>query len=94
MPKPGTPLEDEDIDVLEEALSDVSALSESAPDIISDLDGVGALKQAKALLQINRAKKTLNYSIKTAKELLLGTSTEPTKEGEEQAEEQDSISRK
>ena len=88
----GTPLEDEDIDVLEEALSDVSALSESAPDIISDLDGVGALKQAKALLQINRAKKTLNYSIKTAKELLLGTSTEPTKEGEDQAEEQDSIS--
>lgn len=88
----GTPLEDEDIDVLEEALSDVSALSESAPDIISDLDGVGALKQAKALLQINRAKKTLKYSVKTAKELLLGTSTEQTEEEEDQAEEQESTS--
>ena len=68
----GTPLDDEDIDVLEEALEEMSSLSESAPDIINDLDGVGVLKQGKATLQINRAKKALNYSIKTAKELLLG----------------------
>ena len=68
----GTPLEDEDIDILEDALDDVTGLSESAPDIIDDLDGTGALKQAKATLQINRAKKALKYSIKTAKELLLG----------------------
>jgi outer membrane protein OmpA-like peptidoglycan-associated protein len=67
-----TPLEDEDIDVLEEALEDLSILSESAPDILSDLDGAGLLKQSKATLQINRAKKALKYSIKTAKELLLG----------------------
>ncbi|WP_299125277.1 OmpA family protein [uncultured Winogradskyella sp.] len=68
----GTPLEDEDIDVLEDALEDVSALSESAPDILGDLDGAGMLKQGKATLQINRAKKALKYSIKTAKELLFG----------------------
>ena len=68
----GTPLDDSDIDVLEDALNEMTALSESAPDIISDLDGVGALKQAKATLQINKAKKALKYSIKTAKELLAG----------------------
>ncbi|WP_460219833.1 OmpA family protein [Psychroserpens sp. MEBiC05023] len=68
----GTPLDDEDIDVLEEALVEMTALSESAPDIVSDLDNVGILKQGKATLQINKAKKALKYSIKTAKELLLG----------------------
>ncbi|WP_299275206.1 OmpA family protein [uncultured Psychroserpens sp.] len=68
----GTPLDDEDIDVLEEALEDLSILSDSAPDILSDLDGQNVLKQGKATLQINRAKKALKYSIKTAKELLLG----------------------
>ncbi|WP_400081189.1 OmpA family protein [Winogradskyella sp. R77965] len=78
----GTPLEDEDIDVLEDAIDDVSALSESAPDILGDLDGAGVLKQGKATLQINRAKKALKYSIKTAKELLLGQ-RERKKEDEE-----------
>ncbi|WP_142783982.1 OmpA family protein [Changchengzhania lutea] len=68
----GKPLEDEDIDVLEDALEDLSGLSESAPDILGDIDGAGVLKQGKATLQINRAKKALNYSIKTAKQLLLG----------------------
>jgi outer membrane protein OmpA-like peptidoglycan-associated protein len=67
-----TPLDDDDIDVLEEALSEITNLSDSAPDIISDLDGAGILKQSKATLQINKAKKALKYSIKTAKELLLG----------------------
>jgi outer membrane protein OmpA-like peptidoglycan-associated protein len=85
----GKSLEDEDIDILEEALSDVTALSESAPDIISDLDGVGALKQAKALLRINRAKKALKYAIKTAKELLLGRPTQETKEEEDPKQEAD-----
>lgn len=68
----GTPLDDDDIDVLEEALVEVTALSESAPDIISDLDGVGIFKQGKATLQMNKAKKALKYSITTTKELLLG----------------------
>ena len=66
----GKSLSDDDIDVLERALDDLSALSESAPDILSDLDGANALKKAKATLQINRAKKALSYSIKTAKRLL------------------------
>ncbi len=68
----GQSLDDDDIDVLEEALDEMSSLSDSAPDIVNDLDGVGVLKQGKATLQINKAKKALKYSIKTAKELLLG----------------------
>ena len=71
----GTPLDDDDIDVLEDALAEVSVLSESAPDILLDIQGKSVLKQGKATLQINRAKKALQYSIKTAKELLLGERT-------------------
>lgn len=71
--KTETPLEDEDVDILEDALTNITNLSESAPDILADLDGLSVLKQAKATLQINRAKKALKYSIKTTKELLLGT---------------------
>ncbi|GAB5401336.1 MAG: hypothetical protein Aureis2KO_29210 [Aureisphaera sp.] len=70
--KAGTPLDDDDIDVLEDALLDAEQLLTSAPNILSDLDGQGALKQAKATLQINKAKKALKYSVKTAKELLAG----------------------
>ena len=79
----GTPLEDHDIDVLEDALSEMTALSDSAPDIISDLDGVGMLKQGKATLQMNKAKKALKYSIKTAKELLLNQRERESKEDDE-----------
>ncbi|RKE92019.1 OmpA family protein [Ichthyenterobacterium magnum] len=68
----GTPLDDEDIDVLEDVLDELTIISESAPDILADLEGVSILKQGKATLQINKAKKALKYSIKTAKELLLG----------------------
>ncbi|WGK65418.1 OmpA family protein [Croceiramulus getboli] len=66
----GTPLSDEDIDVLEAALDDVTGLSEAAPHMLTDLDGIGALKQAKAVLRINRAKKALKYSMETTKRLL------------------------
>lgn len=86
----GTPLEDEDIDVLEEALAEMSALSETAPDIVNDLDGVGVLKQGKATLQINRAKKALKYSIKTAKELLLGQRERETDTDDESESDDDS----
>lgn len=82
----GTPLEDEDIDVLEEALEDLSNLSNSAPDILKDIDGAGVLKQGKATLQINRAKKALKYSVKTAKELLLGQRERETKDEENNSE--------
>ncbi|MDT0606891.1 OmpA family protein [Croceitalea rosinachiae] len=78
--KAGTPLSDEDIDVLEQALDDVTGLSDSAPDILSDIEGIGVLKQSKATLQINRAKKALKYSIKTSKELLLNKHNEETEE--------------
>lgn len=78
----GTPLEDEDIDVLEDAIEDVSELSQSAPDILSDLDGAGVLKQSKATLQINRAKKALKYSLKTAKKLLFGAKNDDDDEAD------------
>lgn len=68
----GTPLDDDDIDVLEDALDDLALISESAPDILSSLDGQNAFKKAKATLQINKANKALKYSVKTAKELLAG----------------------
>lgn len=67
----GKPLDDNDIDILENALDDLSLLSDSAPRIIGDLDGQSVLKKGKATLQINRSKKALSYSIKTAKKLLL-----------------------
>ena len=67
----GTPLDDNDIDVLEDALTELDVVLETAPDIISDIEGISVLKQAKATLQVNRAKKALKYSLKTAKELLL-----------------------
>jgi len=68
----GKSLEDSDIDVLEQAIDNVSGLLESAPDILSDLNGKSVLKQSKATLQINRSKKALKYSLKTAKDLLSG----------------------
>ncbi|WP_353780175.1 OmpA family protein [Winogradskyella sp. 3972H.M.0a.05] len=79
----GTPLDDDDIDVLEEALDEMTALSDSAPEILSDIDGLSVLKQAKATLQLNKAKKALKYSIKTAKELLLNQRERKEKEEEE-----------
>ena len=80
----GKPLSDDDIDVLENALDDLANLSDSAPDIIGDLDGAGVLKQSKATLQINRSKKALSYSIKTAKKLLANN-----KRSDDSEEEQD-----
>jgi outer membrane protein OmpA-like peptidoglycan-associated protein len=76
----GKSLDDEDIDVLEDALEEMSLLSDSAPNIINDLDGVGMLKQGKATLQMNKAKKALKYSIKTSKQLLLGQRERDSKE--------------
>ncbi|PQV51087.1 OmpA family protein [Jejuia pallidilutea] len=68
----GTPLDDEDMDALEDALDDLQGLSDSAPDILGDLDGISVIKQGKATLHINKAKKALKYSLKTSKALLLG----------------------
>ncbi|APY08920.1 hypothetical protein BWZ20_11675 [Winogradskyella sp. J14-2] len=85
----GKSLDDDDIDVLEEALGEMSSLSESAPDIINDLDGAGVLKQGKATLQMNKAKKALKYSITTAKELLLGQRERETEDEEETKESND-----
>lgn len=83
----GTPLEDEDIDVLEDALDDLEGLSDSAPDILGDLDGLSVLKQGKATLQMNKAKKALKYSIKTAKKLLLGERERDKKDEDESGNE-------
>ena len=82
----GTPLDDDDIDTLEDTLDDLEGLSSSAPDILGDLDGASVLKQGKATLQINKSKKALKYSIKTAKELLLGQRKRDKKEVETEEE--------
>ena len=88
--KSGTPLDDNDIDVLEDALAEVTVLSESTPNIMSDLDGLSVLKKGKATLQVNKAQKALRYSMKTAKELLFGErSDDEIEEDEEDDEEMD-----
>lgn len=81
----GTPLDDDDIDVLEDALDDLTGLSDSAPDILSDIGDLNVLKQAKATLQLNKSKKALKYSIKTVKKLL----TESRKKKDEDEESED-----
>jgi len=68
----GTSLKDEDLEALEDTLTDLESLSDSALDILDDLDGRSVIKQTKATLRINKAKKALKYSIKTSKALLLG----------------------
>jgi outer membrane protein OmpA-like peptidoglycan-associated protein len=66
----GTPLDDHDIDVLEDAISDLEGLSASIPDILDDISRLSVLRQGKATLQMNKAQKALKYSIKTTKKLL------------------------
>lgn len=68
----GKTLEDDDYEILIDAVEDGQNVLATAPDAISDLDGAGVLKQGKGTLQINRAKKALNYSLKTAKKLIAG----------------------
>ena len=85
----GTPLTDDDIDVLENALDDLTYLSDSAPDVIVDMNRLSVLKQGKATLQINRAQKALNYSIKTAKKLLSDNPREDSDETDSEEESDD-----
>jgi outer membrane protein OmpA-like peptidoglycan-associated protein len=66
----GKPLDDSDIDVLEDALDDLIIINESAPNILSEVDKLSMLKKGKATLQLNKTQKALKYSIKTAKKLL------------------------
>ena len=66
----GKALEDDDYEILIDAVEDGEAVLTTAPSAVSDLDGAGVLKQGKGTLQMNRAKKALAYSIKTAKKLL------------------------
>jgi len=75
----GKSLEDDDYEILIDAVEDAEGVLTTAPSAISDLDGAGVLKQGKGTLQINRAKKALKYSIKTGKKLL----TEKRKKGDE-----------
>ena len=70
----GKPLEDDDLELLIDAVEDSERILATAPDAISDIDGAGVLKQGKATLQMNRAKKALKYSLKTAKDLIAGRS--------------------
>lgn len=66
----GKTLEDDDYEILIDAVEDGQNVLASAPNAVADLDGAGVLKQGKGTLQINRAKKALNYSLKTAKKLI------------------------
>ncbi len=87
------PLTEDDIDILEEAVSEVTALTESAPDIAGDIKGAGIFKQGKATLQLNKAQKVLKYSAKTAKELLLGQHEHEKKEDDKDSENNEDTSK-
>lgn len=66
----GKALEDDDLEILIDALEDAEGVLAAAPNAVSDLDGAGVLKQGKGTLQLNRSKKALKYCIKTAKKLV------------------------
>ncbi|MBD0777364.1 OmpA family protein [Maribacter sp. ANRC-HE7] len=66
----GKPLDEDDYETLIDTVEDSERVLSSAPDAIADINGAGILKQGKATLQMNRAKKALKYSLKTAKKLL------------------------
>ncbi len=66
----GTPLTDDDFDALEYGIEDAERILATAPNVIADLDGVGVIKQGKATLQVNKAKKALRYCIETLPTLL------------------------
>ncbi|WP_298530364.1 OmpA family protein [uncultured Algibacter sp.] len=94
--KSKTPLQDEDFDSLESALSDLEGLSDSAPDILGDLDGLSVITQGRATLSMNKAKKALKYSITTAKDLLLNKNKntgEPQKENSESSTSKNDINK-
>ncbi len=64
------PLEDDDYEILLDTVENAQGILTTAPNAVTDLDGKGIIKQSKGTLQINRSKKALKYSIKTAKKLL------------------------
>ncbi|WP_405413040.1 OmpA family protein [Maribacter sp. Asnod1-A12] len=64
------PLDEDDYEVLIDTVEDSENVLTTAPDAISDIKGANILKQGKATLQMNRAKKALKYSVKTAKKIL------------------------
>ncbi len=83
----GKSLTDDDYEILIDVVEDGQEVLASAPDAISSLDGAGVLKQGKGTLQINRSKKALKYSLKTAKKLL---TTKP-KKNEDEDEVEDTV---
>tara|TARA_R110001583_G_scaffold65184_3_gene188467 strand:- start:968 stop:2341 length:1374 start_codon:yes stop_codon:yes gene_type:complete len=79
----GKPLEEDDYEALIDTVEDAQGVLSSALDAVADIKGASILKQGKATLQMNRAKKALKYSIKTAKKLL---SEKNGKDGETKTE--------
>ena len=55
----GKSLDDDDLELLIDAVEDSERVLATAPNAVSDIDGAGVLKQGKATLQMNRAKKGL-----------------------------------
>ncbi|MFD1094124.1 hypothetical protein [Salegentibacter chungangensis] len=77
----GHELDSTETDVLEYILEESEDLSEYALDAASELDGISVLKQGKAVLQLNRAKKALQYCAVTCKELMVGEDVEEESSG-------------
>ena len=66
-------LEDE---LMESALKDIDSLWEVIPDIVDDITNASFMKQAKATLNLNKAKKALKYCGNYIKASILGKKEE------------------
>lgn len=77
------PAELED-DLLESAERDIDSLWEVVPDIVDDISDASFMKQAKATLNLNKAKKALKYCGTYVKTMVLGNKEE--EEGEDSDE--------
>ena len=66
-------LEDEIVERIEQ---DVDSLWNVVPDILDDIDDASFMKKAKAVLNLNKAKKVLKFCLITVKNHLVGTKEE------------------
>lgn len=69
------PSEIED-ELVERAEQNIDSLYQVVPDILDDISNTSIMKQAKATLNLNRAKKALKFCMTTVKAYFIGTEEE------------------
>ena len=66
------PMEIED-ELVERIEQDIDSLWQAVPDITDDISDASFMRQAKATINLNRAKKALKFCMNTAKAYFIGT---------------------